>query len=294
MTASIPPIVIIYNPNSTGPSEEYAREFAAKLKEARSTLDVTCVPTEYAGHAEKIAKEYATRNAPYLLIASSGDGGYHELINGVLSTRPNQLITGLLPGGNANDHYNALHVEDVIDRILRSQVTAIDSIKVDTERNGESWTRYAHSYAGIGLTSHIGETLTKTKLNPLRELWIVVSHLFTHSPVKIRRGRRTYYYNSIIFSNIARMSKVLTLTENASFTDGKMEVTQNESQYIFSLVAHFLQGALGGFKTERRVRSYEFTCVRKTSMQLDGEVYYFKPRTKVTVSVVQRALHCII
>lgn len=294
MAAKVPPIVIIYNPNSTGPSEEYAQEFAAKLKEVQSTLDVTCIPTEYAGHAEDLAREYAARNSPYLLIASSGDGGYHELINGVLSTQPNKIITGLLPGGNANDHYNALHTEDVIDRILRVQTTPIDVIRVDAEKDGGPWTRYAHSYAGIGLTSRVGETLTKTKLNPFREVWIVVRHVFSHSPVKIRRGRRIRYYDSIIFSNVARMSKVLTLTENASFTDGKMEITEGESKYILSLIAHFLRGALGGFKTERRAKSYTFTCVRKTSMQLDGEVYYFKPRTKVIVSVVQRGLNCIV
>lgn len=289
-----PPIVIIYNPNSTGPSEEQALAFADKLKQADDSLDITCLATEYAGHGEVLAREYASEGKPYLLISSSGDGGYHELVNGVLSVPGNKVITGLLPGGNANDHYSAIHTEDIIDRIIRTQVTTIDTIRVEAWMKGELWSRYAHSYAGIGLTSHIGETLTKTQLNPIREAWIVVTHLFSHSPVKIRRHGRTYYYNSIIFSNIARMSKVLTLTDNASFTDGKMEITENESRHIFSMLAHFLGGALGGFKSERRVNSYVFTCVRKTSMQLDGEVYYFPARTQVKVLAIQGNLNCII
>lgn len=289
-----PPITIIYNPNSTGPSKRQAFAFARVLRKANSALDVTCMATKHAGHAEEIAREYAKQATPSLLISSSGDGGYHELINGALSTEESKVITGLLPGGNANDHYNALHTEDVIDRILRAQVTTIDTIRVEAHIDGKPWARYAHSYVGIGLTSHIGETLTKTKLNRFREIWIVITHLFTHSPVKIRHNHRTYHYNSIIFSNIARMSKVLTLTENASFTDGKMEVTENESGHILSLLAHFVKGALGGFKTERRIESYAFRCVRRTSMQLDGEVYYFPRGTRVTVRVVRGNLNCII
>jgi diacylglycerol kinase family enzyme len=289
-----PPIVIIYNPNSTGSSKDQALEFAEKLKKADASLDVTCTETEYAGHGEVLAKEYASESKPYLLISSSGDGGYHELINGALSVPGSKVITGLLPGGNANDHYNSLHTDDVIERILRTQVTTIDTIKVEAWIKDELWVRYAHSYAGIGLTSHIGETLTKTKLNPFREVWIVVTHLFSHSPVKIRRHGRTYHYNSIIFSNIARMSKVLSLTDNASFTDGKIEITESQSRHAFSLLAHFLTGAIGGFKSEQRVKSYVFTCARKTSMQLDGEVYYFPARTKVKVQAVQGNLNCII
>lgn len=289
-----PSIVIIYNPNSTGPSKEQALAFAKELKRADASVDVTCIATQYSGHGEALARQYATEGKPRLLISSSGDGGYHELVNGVLSVSGSEVMTGLLPGGNANDHYNAIHTEDVVDRILRSQPTTIDTIRVDAHIKGEPWVRYAHSYAGIGLTSHIGETLTKTKLNPLREVWIVVTHLFSHSPVRIRRHGRVYSYNSIIFSNIARMSKVLSLTENASFTDGKMEITENESRHLLSLVTHFLLGAIGGFKSERRVKSYVFTCIRKTSMQLDGEVYYFPAGTSVKVQVVQGNLRCII
>ena len=290
----VPPIVIIYNPYSTGPSKEQAFLFAKQLKAAKKSIDVTCVATKHAGHSEEMAREYALRGKPGNLSSSSGEGSYHDLINGVLSVPDNKVITGLLPGGNANDHYNAIHTEDVVDRILRVQATTIDTIRVDAQIDGKPWTRYAHSYAGIGLTSHIGETLTKTKLNRFREAWIVATHFFTHSPVKIRRNGRTYRYDSVIFSNIARMSKVLALTENASFTDGKMEVTESESKHFFSLLLHFVRGAFAGFKTELRVKSYVFTCTRKTSIQLDGEVYYLSAGTQVRVRVEPGNLRCII
>lgn len=164
-----PPIVIIYNPYSTGPSKEQAFLFAKQLKAAKKSVDVTCLATKHAGHSEELGREYALQNKPYILISSSGDGSYHDLINGVLSVPDNKIITGLLPGGNANDHYNAIHTEDVVDRMLRAQATTIDTIRVDARIDSKPWTRYAHSYAGIGLTSHIGETLTKTKLNRFRE-----------------------------------------------------------------------------------------------------------------------------
>ena len=60
----VPPIVIIYNPYSTGPSKEQAFLFAKQLKAAKKSIDVTCVATKHAGHSEEMAREYALRGKP--------------------------------------------------------------------------------------------------------------------------------------------------------------------------------------------------------------------------------------
>ena len=288
------PIRIIYNPNSTGPSGELAQTLCKELEERYPDADVKTLATGHAGHGEEIGRRYALEGDPMVLISSSGDGGYHDMINGVLAAGGDAIIAGLLPGGNANDHYNALHHGDTIDRLHRGEADTIDIIRVDAEVDGQPWTRYAHSYAGVGLTARIGETLTKAKLNRFREAWIVMTHLFAHSPIKLRVGGKLRRYDSIIFSNIPRMSKVLSLTDNASLTDGTMEVTVLESRTVITMIAHLLRGALRGFKTELRLDRYEFTCHRRTAMQLDGEVYYFAAGTTITVSVEPKRLRCIV
>lgn len=289
-----PPIRIIYNPNSTGPSRQDALELMRELRTRYKGIDVRTMRTKYAGHGEEIGREYALKGKPMILISSSGDGGYHDLINGVLSVPRHKVITGLLPGGNANDHYHALHRGDTLQRLRRADADTIDVIRVEVQVNGRPWTRYAHSYAGIGLTAHIGEALTKTKLNRVREVWIVITHLFTHSPVRITVDGKSRRYDSIIFSNIPRMSKVITLADDALVTDGKMEVTELETRNVWTMLTHLVRGATRGFKTERRTDRYEFRCRRRTAMQLDGEVYYFAARTTVTVSVEPKRLQCII
>lgn len=288
------PIRIIYNPNSTGPSDELAKELQGELERRYPGIDAATLATGHAGHGEEIGRRYALDGESTILISSSGDGGYHDMINGVLLAGGDNIITGLLPGGNANDHYNAVHRGNVVERLHSGDVDVIDLIRVDAEVDGQPWTRYAHSYAGVGLTARIGETLTKAKLNRFREAWIVITHLFDHSPIKLRTGGRLRRYDSIIFSNIPRMSKVLSLTDNASLTDGTMEVTILESRTIITMIAHLLRGALRGFKTELRLDHYEFTCHRRTAMQLDGEVYYFAAGTTVAISIEPKRLKCII
>ena len=293
--SSFPKIIIIYNPNSTGPSESNARKLATRLqKHLPSTTDIDIVATEHAGHAETIVKKYAKDTRPTLLISSSGDGGYHEMINGVIEGDISHIVTGLLPSGNANDHYNAVHHGDTVRRIVSRDTTRIDVLRVDATMHGKPWHRYAHSYAGIGLSPQIGKKLTAAKLNPFNEVWLVVKHLFTFNSVKLRVGNDIRRYDSLIFSNIGRMSKVLSLSDDASITDGKFEVTGKRSRSLSSLLGYFFKAATTGIDTAQHYEFYEFTCLKPTMMQLDGEVYQFEQDTTVTVTCAAAKLPCII
>lgn len=284
-------IIIIYNPNSTGDGKKNAEDLKEQLTEA-SSISVALQPTDFAGHAEKIVQELDNR-ADIMVISSSGDGGYHEVINGVLShgESTNKIITGLLPSGNANDHYHSVHRGDLVDRIIRNDTETIDLIKVTV---GE-WTRYAHSYAGIGLTPHIGEKLTQATLNPLKEIWLSIRYFINSRPVKIRDDRGTHRYDSLIFSNVTRMSKYLTLSSDAKIDDGKFEMTGSKVGSFGKLLRHLFKATTVGLTEEAdRVSSYTFTTSRSIALQLDGEVYRFAPNSTITVSMAAKTLRCII
>jgi diacylglycerol kinase family enzyme len=287
---TIKKIILIYNPNSTGNGEQNAQDLQAAL--AHLPARVTLQPTEFAGHAEKIAQELAP-TVPTMIISSSGDGGYHEVINGILShdKRANNLIAGLLPSGNANDHYHAVHSGDIVERIASGDVKKVDVLKVTIG----DWTRYAHSYVGVGVTPHIGEKLTEAKLNPFNEVGLTIRHYFTHRPVKIRTNSGIYHYDSLVFSNIERMSKHLTLSVNAKIDDGKFEVTGSRAGGIGTLFRHLFKASISGLTDEAsQVSEYSFTSIRPLSIQLDGEVFHFKGNSVVTVSIAPKALNCII
>lgn len=284
-------IIIIYNPNSTGDGKKNAQNLRAQLA-ATPKINVVLQPTKFAGHAEKIVKSLDNRD-DVMVISSSGDGGYHEVINGVLShnEKTSKIITGLLPSGNANDHYHSVHRGDLAERIVNGDIETIDLIKVSVG----DWTRYAHSYAGIGLTPHIGEKLTQATLNPINEIWLSIRYYLNFRPVKIYDESGVHRYDSLIFSNVKRMSKYLTLSHEAKLDDGKFEITGSKAGSFGKLLAHLFKATTVGLTEEaHRASTYTFTSKRPIVMQLDGEVFRFGPNSTVTISMALKALRCIV
>lgn len=281
-------VVVIFNPNSTGDGEKNAREFVAKAKKAG--LAAVAVPTKRAGHARTLAREYAERPTPTIIISSSGDGGYNEVVNGVLNSKNPATVVGVLPSGNANDHWNFMHHGDVIKRIKSNDIRALDVLKLSCDDTH----RYAHSYIGLGVTSQIGEVLTKNDLNPLKESWLVLTHLFKIRPVKIRLDGRTRRYDHLIFSNIARMSKYLKVTDRGTTHDGIFEVIAVRSGGFLGLLKHFLLAAAKGHQADDIRSQVEFTCLKPLTVQLDGEVENYKRGDVITIESVKKALNTII
>lgn len=282
-------VTIIYNPNSTGGGKENAEKLQAQL-EARGLTTILIRETEYAGHALKLAQAVAEEQGTAMVISSSGDGGYHEVINGVLTSKKPTLLTGVLPSGNANDHYHFVHRGDTAERIINGDEDVIDLIKITTPK----WTKYAHSYAGLGMTPQIGEVLTKAKLNPVRETWLVVTNLFKVRSVKVRMNGRASRYDHVVFSNIGHMSKYLTLSEDASVTDGKIELTKVRSRSFINLLRHLLHAAVIGEDEAPQAERYELQLLNKATIQLDGEVYGLDRGDKIVVECAPRMLHCIV
>ena len=291
MMVHIKEIIIIYNPNSTGDGKKNAENLQKELT-AVSKIPVTLQPTDFAGHAEEIVKELENKSGT-MVISSSGDGGYHEIINGVLShgEPTSKIVTGLLPSGNANDHYHSVHYGNLVDRILKGDAQTIDLIQVTVG----DWTRYAHSYAGIGLTPHIGEQLTQATLNPIKEVWLSIRYYLNFRPVKIYTETGVHHYDSLIFSNVKRMSKYLTLSKKAKLDDGKFEVTGSKAGSFGKLLGHLFKATTVGLTEDaERVASYTFTSKRPIALQMDGEVYRFGPNSTVKVTMALKALRCII
>lgn len=289
--AMIKKIIIIYNPNSTGNGKKNAEIFQEQIA-TTSKIPVTLQPTDFAGHAEEIVRDLPNTEG-IMVISSSGDGGYHEVVNGILShgEKTNNLIAGLLPSGNANDHHTAVHTGDVVRRILKADIRKVDVLKITTD----NWTRYAHSYVGIGLTPHIGEKLTQATLNPFNEIWLTIRYFFNFRPVKIRTDTGVYRYDSLIFSNIERMSKYLTLSSQAKIDDGKFEITGSKAGAFSKLLKHLFKASTVGLTEDaNQATSYSFTSIRPIAIQLDGEVFRFGANSKITVSIVSKALNCII
>lgn len=279
---------IIYNPISTGNSKQHAEELRDSLSE--KGFPVVLTETEYAGHAVELARNSANENPNAYIVSSSGDGGYHEIINGILTSEHPSAIAGLLPSGNANDHYNFVHHGDLLTRINDQDIDAIDVLKVVTT----GWTRYAHSYVGLGVTPQIGAVLTEHTLNPFNEAWIVVSELFKVHPVKVRIDGRVKRYDHMVMSTIGKMSKYLNLDDTASVTDGQFEINVKRHGTFLELIGHLLKAATTKANDAQKAERREMTILRSTSIQLDGEVFPLRGGDTIVVTCEKKVLRCIV
>jgi diacylglycerol kinase family enzyme len=276
---------IIYNPKSTGDSLLTARRLKRELK----GYDVTLLPTEYAGHAELLAYELACTHKAPLIVSSSGDGGYNEVVNGVIRSGSRRAVCAVLSAGNANDHARTMHSAPLDTLIRRGRVRRLDLLALTV---GDQ-TRYAHSYIGLGITPVIAAELNKHDLTAFKEMKIVFQRFYRYRPFKIRRGSKVIRLNSLIFANINQMAKVLTLAPMNTPSDGKFEVILFPAQAKRRLLFGLLRAAVSHLPTTRHEVSYRFQVLKAMPVQLDGEVMKLPTDSTVHIQIVPRRLRTL-
>lgn len=289
-------IAIIYNPNSTGSSEALARDLEEEIRTRLPKQKVERIATDYPGHGEELAYSISTSSKTPLIISSSGDGGYNELVNGAIKAQKEGAhpTTGLLPAGNANDHHRNLHDKPIIDRIINNDSTKIDLLKLTGSSQGKHIERYAHSYIGFGLTSAAGKKLNKTKLNPITESLAVLHTLFTLKPVRLKIGKEARDYESVILSNISGMSKYLKISQASSVTDGKFEVTIAERRSKPKLILMLLKASFANVKEDQQVSNFLLKTIHKTLVQVDGEISELDANSDIHITLDKQVLRCIV
>lgn len=286
-------VVIIFNPNSTGDGRANANELRSQILNTTKKISVEVVPTDHAGHAVDIAAKYADDKG-VVIVSSSGDGGYNEVINGVLKSEKHAAAVAVLPSGNANDHFNSVASDSLVQNIVSGKSRYIESIQVDAAVDGKRWTRFAHSYVGFGITPKIGKELTIRKLNAFNEKWHTLYHLMKFKHVDVTQNKVKRRYSSLIFSTIERMSKIIKLDDSTNLHDGKMEVYETEYQTPWQLLLTLLHASLRGISRTARVQEYQLRTIKPTMIQLDGEVFVLDDDTDVTLTCRKDAIRTVL
>ena len=283
-------ITVIYNPLSTGNSKKQAEIFQTKIRR-KLKVPVDIIATEGRGHARSMARKLADNHKNLMIVSASGDGGYNEIVNGVLESKNPSTVLGLLPAGNANDHYHFVHHGNVLKRIQTERVEYIDVMKISTSSGN---TIYAHSYAGLGMTSQINDILMNYSFNPVREVGLVLKHIFRARPVNVVIDGHVEQLDNLILLNSGRMSKVLKNRNKSSIFDGKFEVVQMKSGSFLQILRYFFHVVTVGFTHAKSFESFNFICQHDMGMQIDGERMELFAGERVQVTSVHRALRVII
>lgn len=283
-------ITIIFNPNSTGNSPDMARELADQLQQEGHEPHLK--ETERAGHATDLAYEAATGSKRPLIISVSGDGGYHEVINGALKAVDKAKaspVCAVLPGGNANDHYSHVYDRPLLEAIQEAKPTKLDVLRVETEHE----VRYAHSYAGLGLTPLVAVELNKHDLSAIKEAWLAIRTFWKFRPFTILIDGQKRTFDSVILANIGIMAKHLTIDQDSDIKDGKFEVLYWTHTSKRRLIWQLLKAAAQKSSINRRTDRYSFTTIDPMPMQLDGEVLKLRKNQTVNVTCEQQKLSII-
>lgn len=291
-------IKVIYNPQSTGEAPRIARQTALSLrKKIRTRPKVELVETRYAGHAEKLAQNFASRYRKPLIISVSGDGGYHEVVNGVMkakrSKKAHNPVVTVVGAGNANDHYRTV-VDNPLPEALGHEPKSIDLLEITVTKGRSKTVRYAHSYAGLGITPRIAQELNAHKLNPIKEIQIILRALIKVRPVKIEARDKTKKIESLLFTNIHQMAKVLTMDSSGSPYDGKFEIVEVPFENRLKLFRILFRAATIGLKDQPRYGDYSLKLLEDSILQTDGEIIKCEKNTRIHVGIFKDALVTLI
>jgi diacylglycerol kinase family enzyme len=283
-------IVIIFNPHSTGDAPESAAELRGELARRLPSVPLELCPTRYAGHARELAREVAGTGRP-LLVSVSGDGGYNEVVDGVMQAGNDQAVCAVRAAGNANDHRRTTREHHLADAIVAGDVRRIDLLRLTLGTGPGALTRYAHSYIGVGLTPVVAVDLEKGGKGSWREIISVVRAFsrFRPFPIRLEDGRRRTI-DSLLFANISQMAKYATLSEGARPDDGRFEVITQRRTGKLQVLATALRAATRGLGPQPSTTHYAFTTLVPMPLQLDGELMELDADTQVAVDIAPRAL----
>lgn len=279
-------IVVIFNPNSSGESEALAQELVGNLAREAPGLWVDLVPTEHAGHARDVARD-AARTGTVLVVSASGDGGYNEVVDGVVQAANPDALSVVLAAGNANDHARVTQDRPLLDLILTGTRRRLDLLRVSIQPpSGEqAEVRHAHSYIGLGLTPAVAVDLEKGGKGSLREVVTVVRSFARFTPHDIEVDGVRLRVASLLFANIDEMAKVATVSDDAAPDDGRFEIVLLPYRSKAHVLATALRAATWGLGPQPSARRYAFRALHAMPMQIDGEIVELAVGTEVTIEI---------
>jgi diacylglycerol kinase family enzyme len=286
-------IVVIFNPQSTGEAPAMAQELREGLSARLPDVAVELSPTEHQGHARDLARAAAGGGRP-LIVSVSGDGGYNEVVDGVMQAGNPDAVAAVVGAGNANDHRRTTGERPMLEAILAGDVRRIDLLRMTVGQGPSAKVRYAHSYIGMGLTPVVAIDLEKGGKGSFREIVSVVRTFSRFRPFTIRTddGRRRKF-DSLIFANISQMAKYATLSETGRPDDGAFEVITVPHTAKWRVLATAVKAATRGLGPQPTATHYGFTPLKPIPLQLDGELLDLEAGTPVSIDIATHALATI-
>lgn len=285
-------VVLVFNPGKPGMVARID-ELQQGLTAALPELPIELLPTEFAGHARDLARSVAAKGTP-LIVSVSGDGGYHEVVNGVMDVPGSRAVCTVVAAGNANDHHRSMPAPPLPEAVRQGPVRHIDLLRITFGGEHRERIQYAHSYIGFGLTPLMAIGIERGGKGKILELLSVARTLSALRPFElVRADGATARFDSLILANISRMAKYGTVSEMGSPDDGLFEVVTLPHAGRWKMALMTLRAVTLGLGHQPSVSSYSFTTRDAVPCQIDGEVIHLPAATQVLVESAKGALAVI-
>ncbi|MET4001498.1 diacylglycerol kinase (ATP) [Arthrobacter sp. UYCu511] len=229
---------MIFEPNPEKVAPYLSRQLCTELAVRMPEILIEQLPTSHAGHGRELARAAAQQSLascsggegsgglPLLIVSVSGDGGFNDVVNGVMDVPNSTTICAVLAAGNANDHRRSIATMTVVDAIVAGPIRQMDLLKLTVRDNGGlTKERFVHSYVGFGLTAAMARGIENSGKGRVPELFGVVLTLPRLRSFEIVRpdGARARF-DSLVLANVNGMAKYGTVSDSRIPADGQFEV----------------------------------------------------------------------
>lgn len=204
------------------------------------TISYQVAFTEYAGHGQEIAQQWAHKQQEKkLLVVVGGDGTIHEVVSGVIHNK--YIIIGVVRAGSGNDFAryfhtfsNAQQIEDYVKTTLANVRMDAGIVQIDNQRK-----EIFVNNAGIGFdafvtksinTSRLKFYLNKIGLGKLSYAVAVIRGLFRFErfDITIRSEGQEWQFQQTWFvamSNQPYFGGGMKISPAAKADDGQVDIT---------------------------------------------------------------------
>ncbi|OWP63136.1 diacylglycerol kinase [Hymenobacter amundsenii] len=266
-------ICFILNPTSgTDRSQNVPALIAEHAAAAGAEFDI--MPTQYAGHAEQLAREAAAAGCR-VVVAVGGDGTVNEVARGLLGTG---AALGIVPRGSGNGLARHLHVPLGLPAAVQ-RACHPDFQRIDAGRINGHW---FFCTAGLGFDAHVSKMFAQAGTRGLS----------TYVKVALREYRRyqptavqvelenqalldTHCY-VLAFANAAQYGNNAYIAPRANIQDGLLDLCLIDALPIWRAVRVGVGLALGTLPTSggaqfHRSRHIRVRAAAPLGFHVDGD-----------------------